>query len=139
VRQFQAVIGHDVSKLQMDPFVRNMHTNSGLLAEVAASKTTLQESDDFLADLCKNELSAKPKSLTLAGNSIGQFDYQWVWVHLPKFASYLHHRVFDVSPLQRAHQEWLGTEPIRAPAHRALDDVKASLAACKAWREQAGL
>lgn len=139
VRQFQAVIHHDVNTLQMDPFVLNMHTNNGLLAEVATSTTTLEESDEFLANLCLTEFKAKPRSLTIAGNSVGQLDYPWICQKLPQFAKFLHHRVFDVSTLQRAHEEWRGTEPIRGTAHRALDDIYQSLKACKAWREQAGI
>lgn len=139
VRQFQAVIHHAVSTLQMDPFVRRMHTENGLLAEVEASTTTLEESDEFLANLCRNEFKAKPRSLTIAGASVGQLDFHWIQVHLPQFAKFLHHRVFDVSTLQRAHEEWRGTETIRGSAHRALDDIYVSMEACKAWREQAGI
>jgi oligoribonuclease len=138
IRQWSGVIHVPESELVMDDFVRDMHTRSGLLADVEVSPITLEESDAFLADLCESGLGVKPRSVTLAGNSVW-FDALWFQRFMPKFAKFLHHRVFDVSTLQRSHQTLLGTEPVRAPAHRALDDVHASLAAYKAWREQAKL
>lgn len=138
IRQWSAVIHVPADELFMDDFVREMHTKSGLLAEVEKSPVTLEMSDEFLASLVATELGARERSITLAGNSVW-FDAIWFRKHMPKFAKFLHHRIFDVSTLQRAHEDLLGTEPVRAPAHRALDDVHASLAAYKAWREQAKL
>lgn len=144
VKEYTAVIHHDPNALAMSDFVRKMHTGNGLLADVATSPTTLAQSDDFLFAVCQ-DLTDKPqpRDLTLAGNSV-HFDLAWVRKHLPKFASCLSHRVFDVSTLTRVCQSWLSEDDAKAckaefdavpPIHRALDDVRASLACALIFKD----
>jgi oligoribonuclease len=118
--------------LEMSDFVRAMHTRNGLLTDVAKATTTLAESDEFLAGVCA-ELGAQPRSISLAGNSV-HFDAAWIRVHMPRFAAFLSHRVFDVSTLIRAMRTWGPGLPDGDPAHRALDDVRQSIAAARAFR-----
>ncbi len=130
-RQYKAALA------AMDPYVRNMHTQNGLLEACAAETVTISEVDDFLAGLCA-ELGAKKRGVSLAGNSV-HFDLGFCRVHLPRFTEYLSHRVFDVSTLIRAERTY-GSEQLRSePAHRALADVHQSLATAAAWRKARGL
>src|SRR5690606_27766948 len=105
---------------KMDPCVRDMHTRNGLLSECMASSTTLEESDEFLHSLCVELTgSDKPRGMVLAGGSV-HFDLAWSRVHLPRFASCLSHRVFDVSTLKIAERTY--GEPfdsIKGDRHRA--------------------
>lgn len=118
-----------------DPFVVDMHTKNGLWAECDDTDHTIEEADEFLVSLC-TELGAKPRQIVLAGASV-HFDLAFAREHLPRFAEYLSHRVFDVSTLKRAHMSWgAGEEIKRDPAHRALPDVLESLAETKQWRER---
>lgn len=137
IHEYQSVIHvSDPAALEMDPYVRNMHTVNGLLAECVSSDTSLEESDDFLAGVCA-DLGAKERSIALAGASV-HFDLAFARVHLPRFAEFLSHRVFDVSTLKRSLEAWgpRGAKIKREPAHRALTDVLESLDEARQWREQ---
>lgn len=121
--------------LVMSDFVRAMHTRNGLLADVDRATATVADADAFLAGICE-ELGAKPRTISLAGNSV-HFDAAWIRVWMPQFAAYLSHRVFDVSTLIRAMQTWGSGFARVDPAHRALDDVRQSIAAARAFRKAA--
>lgn len=141
IHEFTAVIHADIDPASLDPKVRDMHTRNGLLADCAKSTATLDESDAFLYTLCESLMPAgqKPRGIWLAGNSVS-FDLGWVRVHLPRFASCLHYRVFDVTSLQRAAELWLPGYVVQRPdGHRALEDVRASLRAASYWRQAVGL
>jgi oligoribonuclease len=124
----------------IDPYVQHMHTVNGLWDECAASDTTLAESEDFLCSLVDDLAGTSPaKGIILAGGSV-HFDLAWIRVHMPEFAKRLHYRVFDVSTLKAATRVWgPGFVDVKANAHRALLDVRASLAEAKALRELFGL
>ncbi len=110
----------------MDPYVRNMHTKNGLLAELERPELccTIEEADDALSALL---LDGKP---SLAGNSV-HFDLAFIKKHMPRFAARLSHRVFDVSTLLRAERTYGDSHAlinVPASSHRAREDVLASLA-----------
>ena len=121
-------------------FVHQMHTKNGLLAECAESDVTTGEVDDYLFSWCQEFTGVlAPKGLTLAGFSV-HFDRDWIRVHLPKFASCLSHRVFDISTLKAAAKILVaGYAPAKGDAHRSLEDVKESLRAYAEWRSAVGL
>ena len=56
--------------VQMDDFVRGMHTKSGLLDEIAASTVTLADAGSATLDFIRTHVP-KPRTVPLAGNSIG--------------------------------------------------------------------
>ena len=82
----------------MDDFVRDMHTSSGLLAEIAASELTLAEAGRITADFIRAHVP-KPRTVPLAGNSIGT-DRRFLAAHLPEIEEYLHYRSVDVSTVK---------------------------------------
>ena len=110
---------------EMDPYVREMHTRNGLLAELKQPELccTIEEADDYLAALAPD---GKP---SLAGNSV-HFDLAFIKKHMPKFSARLSHRVYDVSTLLRAERTYGDSHAaiqVPASAHRAREDVLASL------------
>ena len=54
---------------QMDDFVRNMHTNSGLITELDAG-LTLREAEEQVLDYVRQHVK-EPRKAPLAGNTIG--------------------------------------------------------------------
>lgn len=138
--EWSGVIHHPASlgsRVPIDDYVLRMHTENGLWTDVEASTTTLAESDEFLHELC-GEVSGRSdvRGIVLAGNSV-HFDLRWCHVHLPRFAAHLSHRVFDVSTLKSAEANWGGDlDWPAADVHRALPDVRASIAAAKLWRDR---
>lgn len=116
----------------MEPFVREMHSNNGLLDAIAKEKDVLPSNDHLDAALSSflHEHGAiaaeKGGNVVLVGNSIGQFDREFIRQQLHSTYSLLHHRVIDVSTLRQCYERWVGTFELNR-AHRALEDCKMSL------------
>ncbi len=136
IERFSGVVGvfseKELAEVQaeMDPYVLNMHTQNGLLAEVVSSDATLAESEEFLVSLCQQLTGKEEPSrdclIVLAGSTIA-FDHSFIKEHMPRFAAWLSHRTFDVSTLKMADRAWKGEAFKKAEAHRALPDVLESL------------
>lgn len=124
----------------LDPWVVKAHTESGLLAECAASKMTPRKTDKvLLAWLQKVTRTDAPTGIRLAGNSI-HFDREWIREHFPKFAACLHHRIFDVTSVQETAEAWVpGFEVYKGKVHRAMPDILESIEALRRWRAAVGL
>jgi oligoribonuclease len=128
---YHAVIRHDGANLS--PFILDMHTKNGLLAECATSGVLIEEVDDLLASLVPQE--ERSEMPVLAGSSI-HFDHDFIRVHLPRFAERLSHRHYDVSAV-KLFCESIGMPKLpRAEAHRAREDVLESIRhaqQCAVW------
>ncbi len=121
----------------MDDFVRAMHTKSALLPEIEASTVTLAAAGhDALAYVRGHvgEAGVAP----LCGNSIG-VDRRFLDRYLPDFDRYVHYRSVDVSSLKELCRRWYPEvykhRPGKAEAHRALADVRESIAELRYYRE----
>jgi len=113
----------------MDDVVREMHTRSGLLAEIESSTMSL-EAVGARALTYVAEHVPEPRSAPLCGNSIG-IDRRFLHRYLPAFDTYLHYRSIDVSSLKELCRRWYPEVYARRPnkrgAHRALDDIRESI------------
>lgn len=129
---YHAVLSHDGGGISQ--FIREMHTGNGLLVECSTAETTVKEAEDalLLLVLPGPERDDRP---TLAGASV-HFDLGFIRHHMPRLASRLSHRVYDTSAIGLFCQS-LGMPKLpRDDAHRAKDDVLASIErakACAAW------
>jgi oligoribonuclease len=120
----------------MDEVVKQMHTRSGLLEAIAASTVTLDEAAaDTFAFVRQHVL--EPRKVPLCGNSIGT-DRRFLARYMPELENYLHYRCVDVSTIKELARRWYPEAYANAPkklgAHRALDDIKESVAELKYWR-----
>ena len=120
----------------MDPFVIDMHTKSGLLDQIKASTTTLEEAGaETLAFI--REHAPVARTVPLCGNSIGT-DRRFLAAYLPEIEEHLHYRSVDVSSLKelvrRWHPEVLTQRGWKQGAHRALDDIRESVAELQLYR-----
>jgi len=120
----------------MDDFVRDMHTSSGLLAEITSSELSLAEAGRITLDFIRQHVP-KPRTVPLAGNSIGT-DRRFLAAYLPDIEEYLHYRSIDVSTIKELAGRWypdaLAAAPRKAGGHRAMDDIKESLAELAYYR-----
>ncbi|MGH9105525.1 MAG: oligoribonuclease [Acidimicrobiales bacterium] len=120
----------------MDEVVKQMHVRSGLLDAITTSTTTLgQAAADTLAFIRLH--APEPRKVPLCGNSIGT-DRRFLAAHMPEVENYLHYRSIDVSTIKELARRWypeaFAAAPKKAGAHRALDDIKESVAELKFWR-----
>lgn len=130
------VSASDAELAEMDDFVRNMHTRSGLLDQITASTISLEEAGrETMAFL--QEHIPEARTVPLCGNSIGT-DRRFLAAALPEIEEFLHYRSIDVSTIKELARRWhpaaLTAMPRKESGHRALDDIRESLNELKYWR-----
>lgn len=122
----------------MDPVVVEMHTSSGLLDQIRSSTTTLEEAGAATLEFLRTHI-AEPRTVPLCGNSIGM-DRRFLAAYLPEIEQFLHYRSVDVSTIKELARRWypanLSNYRKKSSAHRAMDDIKESVAELRYWREQ---
>lgn len=123
--------------LKMDPFVVEMHTRSGLLDQIRSSTITLEQAGaETLAFI--QEHVPEARTVPLCGNSIGT-DRRFLAAYLPEIEEYLHYRSVDVSSIKELVRRWypavLTQRGWKQGAHRALDDIRESIAELQLYRD----
>ena len=121
---------------QMVPFVREMHTASGLIDELAQGTTLADAEARVLAYVREHcpEGSRPP----LAGNSVGT-DRAFLARDMPALEGFLHYRNVDVSSIKELSRRWYPRAYFNSPAksggHRALADIQESIEELRYYRE----
>lgn len=121
---------------RMDPFVREMHTRSGLLERVRASRVSLVDAERDAIALVSRHCAFREG--ILAGNSI-HTDRRFLARYMPGFEGWLHYRQLDVSSLKVLAGAWYPELPRFEKGdktHTALDDLRGSLAELAWYREK---
>ena len=120
----------------MEDIVRSMHTKSGLLAAIEASTMSLEDAGRATLEFIREHVP-EPRTVPLCGNSIGT-DRRFLAKYLPEIEEYLHYRSVDVSTIKELARRWypdvLAGAPSKAGGHRALDDVRESVAELRYYR-----
>lgn len=115
---------------QMGDVVTAMHTKSGLLKAIASSKITAADAEAATLGFLREYIDEE-RSVPLCGNSIGT-DRRFLQEYMPALEEFFHYRNVDVSTIKelarRWHPEVLEGIPEKSSAHRALDDIKESIA-----------
>ena len=128
---------HDDVLARMDPFVVGMHTTSGLLDQIRASTITLEDAGAQTLAFIKEHVPGE-RTVPLCGNSIGT-DRRFLAAYLPAIEAHLHYRSVDVSSIKELVRRWypevLAKRGWKQGAHRALDDIRESVAELRLYRE----
>jgi oligoribonuclease (3'-5' exoribonuclease) len=119
----------DLEELHAIPFVLNMHTVNGLLAELttpgAEDLPTLSDAEDAVLALLA-ELPADQK-VVIAGSGVARYDRPQIQVQLPRLAARLTYDEQDLSSARKRYQQVTGL-PIVPPkpekTHRAMADIE---------------
>jgi oligoribonuclease len=116
--------------------VREMHTASGLLDELA-SGVTLAEAQDQVLGYVRGYIP-EPRKVPLCGNSIAT-DRSFIARDMPMLDAYLHYRMVDVSSIKELARRWYPrvyfASPPKHGGHRALADVRESIQELRYYRE----
>lgn len=119
----------------MNDFVTEMHTASGLITEIPNGITVEAAEDAILAYLASAG-TVEGKS-PLAGNSVS-VDRNFIARDMPRLNQYLHYRTVDVSSIKELARRWYPKLYFAAPAktgnHRALGDIQDSIEELKYYR-----
>jgi oligoribonuclease len=120
---------------QMDDFVRDMHTSSGLLAELDQGVSVAEAEEQVLAYV--REHCPDGSRPPLAGNTIGT-DRMFIARDMHELETFLHYRVVDVSSIKELARRWYPRAYFNAPAkhgnHRALADIRESIEELRYYR-----
>jgi oligoribonuclease len=131
------VIQAPVERLEtMDPFIVNMHTESGLLPEIP-NGVTLELAEELLFDYITSHIPEASKA-PLAGSSV-HVDRIFLQRDMPRVDSYLHYRIIDVSSVKELARRWYPkayfASPPKTGNHRALGDILDSINELKYYRD----
>jgi oligoribonuclease len=120
---------------EMNEFVTQMHTTSGLITEIPHGITVEAAEDAILAYL--ESAGTLPGKSPLAGNSVS-VDRNFIARDMSRLNEYLHYRTVDVSSIKELARRWYPKIYFAAPAktgnHRALGDIQDSIEELKYYR-----
>ena len=120
----------------MEPFVRQMHTNNGLLERVRRSEVTVRQAERDAQQMIAKHCA--PQKGVLAGSSI-HTDRAFLSKHMPLVERFLHYRQVDVSSLKTLVQAWYPQAPaFEKPSanHTALADLRESIRELADYRQR---
>ncbi|MGP3987564.1 oligoribonuclease [Streptomyces sp. 3N207] len=120
----------------MPEVVRQMHTTSGLLEELDAG-TTLADAEARVLAYVREWVPEAGKA-PLCGNSIST-DRGFLARDMSALDSHLHYRIVDVSSVKELARRWYPrayfNSPEKSGNHRALADIRESIAELRYYRE----
>ncbi|WP_193598822.1 oligoribonuclease [Microbacterium sp. YJN-G] len=134
---FQIVIKPSAASLaNMNEFVTNMHSTSGLIEEIPHGVSLADAEEQTLAYI--RRFVPLERKAPLAGNTIGT-DRMFLAKYMPRIDQYLHYRNVDVSSVKELSRRWYPRVFFQAPekngGHRALADILESIRELRYYRE----
>lgn len=106
-----------------DAKVKQMHSESGLWADVAKATRTAAQVEPELCVWLLNQTGGE--RVYLAGSN-PDFDRRWLEEHMPNLARKLHYRNFDVNTFFIL-REWIAGKEKHGTKHRALADCEQAI------------
>jgi oligoribonuclease len=120
----------------MQDVVREMHTTSGLLAELPNGLGLAEAQDLVLAYI--RQYVPESRKVPLCGNSIAT-DRSFLARDMPELDDFLHYRMVDVSSIKELARRWYPRAYFASPekhgGHRALADIRESIRELRYYRE----
>ncbi|CAH1417988.1 unnamed protein product [Lactuca virosa] len=121
---------------KMGEWCQDHHAASGLTERVIQSSISEKEAEQQVVDFVKKHVGTYTP--LLAGNSI-YVDFLFLKKYMPNLASLFSHVVVDVSSIKALCLRWFPRDNKKAPKkenkHRAMDDIKESIAELKYYKE----
>jgi oligoribonuclease len=120
----------------MPEVVREMHTTSGLLAELPGG-IPVSEAAELVLGYVRGHVP-EARKVPLCGNSIAT-DRWFIARDMPELDAYLHYRMIDVSSIKELSRRWFPrayfSSPIKHGGHRALADIRESVQELRYYRD----
>ena len=122
--------------MTMPDVVREMHTSSGLLNALGEGVSLAEAEQLVLGYVCTHV--PEPRRAPLCGNSVDT-DRSFIARDMPALDDYLHYRIVDVSSVKELARRWYPrayfSSPKKQGGHRALADIRESIAELRYYRE----
>lgn len=120
---------------QMGDFVREMHTASGLLDELASGVDLAVAQEQVLGYV--RQWVPEAGKAPLGGNTVAT-DRGFLARDMPELDEHLHYRIIDVSSVKELAKRWYPrayyNAPKKAGGHRALADIRESIQELRFYR-----
>ena len=119
----------------MDEWNQSHHGASGLIERVRRSPHAMADAERLTLDFVQQHVAAA--TAPLCGNTIWQ-DRRFLARHMPALEGHLHYRNIDVSSIKELARRWrpgLAEGFVKRNAHRALADIRESIAELAYYRE----
>lgn len=130
---YEAIINHPDHILDgANDWAKNQHAISGLTERVRREGRPEQDVVHELVGFIQAQFGGEPA--VLAGNSIHN-DRQFIKHWWPEVEALLHYRMLDVSAWKVVMNAKYGVEFEKNDAHRAFDDIQASIAELQYYLE----
>ena len=118
----------------LDAWNRHHHSQSGLIERVRETATTLGEAES--RTLAFVTAYVERGQSPMCGNTICQ-DRRFLARQMPLLEKFFHYRNLDVSTLKELVRRWYPEKGYeKRSRHRALDDIRDSIAELRHYREQ---
>lgn len=130
IRQSEEIMG------AMDAWNTRQHGESGLTQRVLDSELSTGHAEQQTIDFLSKHVTAGKSPM--CGNSICQ-DRRFMARLMPDLESFFHYRNLDVSTLKILAQRWapeIAAGFTKESMHRALDDIRDSIAELRHYREK---
>lgn len=128
------VIGPILYEHTIDPLVRKLHTDNGLLEECRAETAKyLTDAERMFIQFCTSW--GVMEKLPLCGSSV-HFDRAFLARFMPLLSERFHYRNIDVSTVKQLAKKWTKIPPYPQgeKAHRAMPDVLESIGELRHYR-----
>ncbi|XP_064462178.1 oligoribonuclease, mitochondrial-like isoform X3 [Ornithodoros turicata] len=121
----------------MNEWCKENHGQSGLTQACKESKMTMEEAEKVMLDFVRQY--TPPGKCPLAGNTVFM-DRLFLARHMPEFEKHLHYRIVDVSSVKELCKRWYPQAyrdalQVKSGSHRALADIKESIAELKFYQD----
>ncbi|KAI3667853.1 hypothetical protein L6452_42923 [Arctium lappa] len=121
---------------EMGEWCQDHHAASGLTEKVIQSTISEKEAEQQVIEFVKRHVGTYTP--LLAGNSV-YVDFMFLKKYMPDLAGLFSHVVVDVSSVKALCLRWFPRDNKKAPRkenkHRAMDDIKESIAELKYYKE----
>ncbi len=120
----------------MDEWCTRVHGESGLTDRCRASKVAIEEASQQTIEFLSEYVGAGKSPL--CGNTIGQ-DRRFMVKYMPELENYFHYRSIDVSTIKELVRRWqpeLLNGFSKQGSHKALDDIRESIAELQYYRSK---
>lgn len=136
---FEIIIHHSLETLEskMNDYVKNMHTESGLIDKIVKSPFSLQMAEGMIIDYI-DKFNIKHGVSPICGNNVS-FDKNFIDAQMPKLGNVFHYRKIDVSSIKEiASRKYPEVAKLinKQMKHRGLDDIKESIEELKIYESQ---
>ena len=131
---YHAVVNQPKEYLDnMDEWNQTHHEASGLLAQIPDGKIPSKVESE-LTEFCEQWFDREENRAILCGNTIGQ-DRLFLNRYFKKFSELLHYRQLDVTSWKMVFNTMYDITFEKETNHRALDDIRESIAELKYYMQ----